>query len=56
MIANSALTAVTNSGVAFSGTVSVDQTTITGIYAPPINGASGVNNATGTFTATRGGC
>lgn len=56
VISGSALTGVTDSGVAFSGTLSVDQSTITGVYAPPVANASGVNNATGTFTATRGGC
>ncbi len=56
VISGSALTGVTDSGVAFSGTLSTDQSTITGVYAPPVAGASGVNNATGTFTATRGGC
>jgi hypothetical protein len=56
VINNSVLTGVTDLGVAFSGTLSVDQTTITGVYAPAVAGASGANNATGTFTATRGGC
>jgi hypothetical protein len=56
VISGSTLTGVTDSGVAFSGTLSVDQSTITGAYAPPVAGASGVNNATGTFTATRSGC
>lgn len=56
VISSTSLTGVTDSGVAFSGTLSVDQTTITGTYAPPVANATGVNNATGTFTATKGGC
>jgi len=56
VINGSALTGVTDLGVAFSGTLSIDQTSITGVYAPPVAGASGISTATGTFTATSGGC
>ncbi len=56
VINNSSLTGVTDLGVAFSGTLSIDQATITGVYAPPVAGASGANTATGTFTATNSGC
>lgn len=56
VISSSVLTGVTDSGVSFSGTLSPDLTTITGSYAPPVANSSGQNNATGTFTATRGGC
>jgi hypothetical protein len=56
LISNVQLTGVTDNGVSFSGTMSSDQSTITGNYAPPIAGSSGVNTATGTFLATKGGC
>src|SRR6185312_12398561 len=56
LISNVQLTGVTDSGVSYSGTLSADQSTITGNYAPPVSGATGVNNATGTFLATKGGC
>jgi hypothetical protein len=56
VISNVQLTGVTDNGVSFSGTVSSDQSTVTGNYAPPVAGSSGVNNATGTFIATKSGC
>ena len=49
-------TSVTQAGVALNGSVSPDQSAITGTYAPPVANSSGVNSATGTFSATRGGC
>jgi hypothetical protein len=56
VINNSALTASTDAGVAISGTLSPDLTTITGTYAPPVANSTAANTATGTFTATTGGC
>ena len=56
VINNQTLTAVTNAGIAIGGTVSTDQATITGTYAPPVAGSSSPGTATGQFSATTGGC
>ena len=56
VISNVQLSGATDTGVSFTGTVSTDLTNITGTYAPPVAGATGANTATGTFTATKGGC
>jgi hypothetical protein len=56
VIDGTTLTVVTNQGVAMNGTVSADLSTISGTYAPPVAGSNAVNTATGTFSATVGGC
>jgi hypothetical protein len=56
VIGNLTLTAVTNTGAAISGTVSSDQSTITGTYAPPAANSTSAGTATGQFSATTGGC
>lgn len=56
VIGNVTLTAVTNAGTAISGTMSSDQSTITGTYAPPVANSSSAGTATGVFSATTGGC
>jgi hypothetical protein len=56
LVGNAQFNGTTDSGVSFTGTMSTDQTTITGSYAPPVNGATGVNNATGSFSVRNDGC
>jgi hypothetical protein len=56
VISNTELTAVTDQGVALSGSLSLDLSAITGTYAPPVAGSSAVNTATGTFSASVSGC
>jgi hypothetical protein len=56
VLGGTTLTVVTNQGVAMSGTLSTDLSSISGTYAPPVVGATGATTATGTFSATVGGC
>ena len=56
VIGNLTLSAVTNAGTAISGTMSSGQSAITGTYAPPAANSSSAGTATGTFSATTGGC
>ena len=56
VIGNLTLSAVTNAGTAISGTMSSGQSAITGTYAPPMANSSAAGTATGTFSATTGGC
>jgi hypothetical protein len=56
VINNSILTGATQAGTAFNGSVSADQSTISGSYAPPVTNATTPNTAIGTFTTTIGGC
>jgi hypothetical protein len=56
VISSISFTAVTNVGVALSGSLSSDLSTITGTYAPPVAGATSAGTATGQFSGTTGGC
>lgn len=56
VVNNVQMSGTTDTQLPFSGTMSTDQSSITGNYAPPVAGATGVNNATGTFLVTKGGC
>ena len=56
VINNVSFTGSTNTGVVISGTVSTDQSTITGSYAPPAGGSSTPGTATGQFSASISGC
>lgn len=56
VINNSILTGATQAGVAFNGSVSPDQSTISGTYAPPAANATTANTAVGTFVTSIGGC
>ena len=56
VINNQTFSGVTNTGFALSGTVSSDQSTIAGSYAPPPGGSTSPGTATGQFSATTGGC
>jgi len=56
VINNQTFTGVTNNGIALSGTVSSDLSTIVGTYVPPVGSAAVSSSATGQFSATTGGC
>jgi hypothetical protein len=56
VINNQTLSAVTNSAVGISGSISSDLATITGSYAPPVANTTTPGTATGQFSATTGGC
>ena len=55
-LSNGTFNGVTNDGIALSGTVSNDLSTIAGSYAPPAGGSTSTGSATGNFSATTGGC